>query len=135
MPADEILEDPMISKAVWKYIRISPRKLRLVADVIRGKTVTEAMAMLPLINKRGAKYLLKALKSAVANAVNSEEFSVKEDELYISRLMINESFRLRRWRPISHGRAVPYHHRFSHIYIELDHIDNMPKPKKSKKRK
>ncbi len=113
----------MISRAQWKYVRISPRKLRLVADLIRGKRVDEAFAMLPFINKKGARILHKALKSAVANALNREDVHVKQEELFISKLMINEAHRLKRWRPISRGRAAPYMHRFSHIWIELDTVE------------
>ena len=115
----------MVSRAILKYVRISPRKLRLVADIIRGKPVTEVMAMLPLLNKRGAPILLKTLKSAVSNAINNEDLNVKEEDLFVSRLFINESFRLKRWRPISRGRAVQYAHRFSHIWIELDSMKEL----------
>ena len=110
----------MVSKAQWKYVRISPRKLRLVADVIRGKNISEAKAILRFTNKKGAVILNKVLKSAVANAINREDSKVKEDELYISRLMVNEAARMKRWRPISRGRAAPYVHRLAHIWMELD---------------
>ncbi|RKZ34311.1 50S ribosomal protein L22 [bacterium] len=114
----------MISKAQWKYVRISPKKLRLVADEIRGMEVDKALSLLPMIPKKGARILRKALKSAVANALTREDVSVRQDELYISKLMINDAPRMKRWRPISRGRAVPYQHRFSHIVIELDTYEN-----------
>lgn len=110
----------MVSKAQWKYVRISPRKLRLVADVIRGKQVDDAMAMLQFIKKKGAPIMAKVIKAAIANALTREDIRVRQEELYISKLMVNEAPRMKRWRPISRGRAVPYMHRFSHIAIELD---------------
>jgi len=117
----------MVSKAQWKYVRISPRKLRLVADKIRGMEVDKAFAVLPFIHKRGATILHKVLKSAVANALTREDIRVHQDELYISKLMVNEAPRLKRWRAISRGRSVMYYHRFSHIIMELDEIQNMAK--------
>jgi len=113
----------MISKAQWKYVRISPRKLRFVADAIRGMEAEQAMAMLPHINKKGAPILIKVLKSAIANALTNEKASVKQDELYISRLLVDEAPRFKRWRPISRGRAAPYVHRFSHVLMELDSVE------------
>ena len=123
----------MISRAQWKYVRISPRKLRLVADYIRGMEVEKAQALLPLIPKKGARILEKVLKSAVANATYGDEVHVSPEDLYISKLIVNEGPRLKRWRPISRGRAVPYMHRFSHVLIELDKIENMPKSKRKRK--
>ncbi len=125
----------MISRAQWKYVRISPRKLRLVADYIRGMEVQRAQALLPLIPKKGARILQKVLKSAVANALTREDVHIKEEDLYISKLIVNEGPRLKRWRPISRGRAVPYMHRFSHVLVELDTVENMPKSKRRNKRK
>ena len=124
----------MIAKAQWKYVRISPRKLRLVADYIRGMEVTKAQQILPLIPKKGARILEKVLKSAVSNAMTREDVHIKEEDLYISTLMVNEGPRLKRWRPISRGRAVPYMHRFSHIIMELDTLENKPKGKKKRKK-
>ena len=119
----KIAEDIMISRAQWKYVRISPRKLRLVADIIRGKRVEEAKSILRFTNKKGAVILDKVLKSAVANALTREDVRVNEDELFISKLMINEAPRMKRWRPISRGRATPYMHRLSHIWMELDEVE------------
>lgn len=110
----------MVSTAKWKYIRIAPRKLRLVADAVRGENVSKALDTLPLINKKGAHIIHKLLKSALANALTREDVHVDQDDLYISRLMVDEAPRMKRWRPISRGRAAPYVHRFSHILIELD---------------
>jgi len=110
----------MVSKAKWKYVRIAPRKLRLVADTVRGEDVGKALDMLSLTNKKGAHIVHKVLKSALANALTREDIHIDQDDLYISRLMVDEAPRMKRWRPISRGRAAPYVHRFSHIMIELD---------------
>ncbi len=113
----------MLSKALWKYIRISPRKLRLIADEIRGMKVEKALAVLPNVNHKGGPIFHKILKSAVANAVNREDISVREEELFISKLMVDEAPRMKRFRAASRGRALPYVHRYSHIVVELDKIE------------
>ncbi len=110
----------MVSVAQWKSLRISPRKMRLIADVIRGKKADEAFAILSFTNKKGAPLMSKVLKSAVSNAITREDIKVKQEELFISKVLVNEAPRLKRWRAISRGRAVPYMHRFSHVIIELD---------------
>ena len=98
--------------------------------MVRGMEVNKAFATLPFIPKKGAPILHKVLKSAVANALTNENIRVHQDELYISKLMINEAPRLKRWRAISRGRAVLYYHRFSHIIMELDNMENISKKKK-----
>jgi len=112
----------MVSKAQAKYLRISPTKLRLVADLVRGKMAEEGMNMLPFLNKRGATFVYKALKSAIANAVNHEGTPVKEDELIISKIEINGGPTMARFKAGAQGRVKPFKHRTSHILIELDRI-------------
>lgn len=116
----------MVSKSCAKYIRISPRKLRLVADIVRGKRVDEALAVLPLVNKRGAQLIINAIKSALANAQTSkkvpENLKPSAENLFISRLLINEAPRHRWWKPGFRGRPRPIRHRASYILVELDEI-------------
>ncbi len=113
----------MIAKAKARFLRISPRKLRLVADLIRGKGAEEAMRMLPFVNKRGAKFVHKVLKSAIANAMNQEESPIHEDELVISNIQVNEGPTMSRFKPGAQGRVKPFKHRTSHIIIELNKIE------------
>ncbi len=112
----------MIAKAQAKFLRISPYKMRLVADLIRGKSADYAMQMLPFLNKRGAKFIEKALKSAIANALNNEDTPVHEDELFISKIEINGGPTMARFKAGAQGRVKPFKHRTSHVIIELDRI-------------
>ncbi len=113
----------MISKAQAKFLRISPYKLRLVADLVRGKQAEEAMKMLPFLNKKGAVMIHKTLKSAIANAMNHEGEPVKEDELVITKIEINGGPTMARFKAGAQGRVKPFKHRTSHILIELDKVE------------
>lgn len=105
-------------KAQSQTVRISPRKVRLVAGVIRNKPVVQALETLSLINKRGASVLEKTLKSAFSNAVNNAK--LKEDLLTIKSIEIGEGPFLKRYRPSTRGRVHPYKKRSSHIKIVLE---------------
>ena len=105
-------------KAQSRSLRISPRKVRLVADVIRNKSVAQALSALTLIKKRGAVPLYKTLKSAIANAINNAKF--KEDSLVIKNIEVDQGPFLKRSRPSGRGRFHPYKKRSSHIRIVLE---------------
>ncbi|PIQ90478.1 MAG: 50S ribosomal protein L22 [Candidatus Omnitrophica bacterium CG11_big_fil_rev_8_21_14_0_20_41_12] len=107
----------MISKAEGKFLRISPSKVRIVLDLIRGKDVTQAQAILLHLNKRSKEYLIKILKSAVANA-KVKGFSA--DKLYISRIVCNCGPMWKRFKAAAFGRASSIVKRTAHIIIELD---------------
>lgn len=107
-------------KAKLNYLRIAPRKVRLAADLIRGKSVEEAEAILNFTVKRTARPLLKLLKSASANA--KENFHLEKENLYISKIIVNEGPKLKRWRPVSRGSAHPILKRTSNITLVLDEI-------------
>jgi large subunit ribosomal protein L22 len=104
-------------KAQVKYVRISPRKTRLVADLIRGMDVSEAENQLKFFNKKAAKVILKLLNSAVANALNN--FKLEKDNLYIKSITVDGGPMLKRWQPRAFGRAAPIRKRSSHISIVL----------------
>ena len=104
-------------KASLKKTRISPRKLRLVADTIRGMDVRRATVTLQFIDKKGAPILAKVLKSAISNAVNNH--GMQPNNLYISKLLINEGPTIKRFRPRAHGRACEILKRSSKVYMEL----------------
>jgi len=108
----------MEAKAVARYIRISPQKARLVADVIRGRNVEDAINTLRFMPKKGARILRKIVESAVANAGQNETIDV--DTLYVKRIFINGGPMLKRMRPRAMGRANRILKRTSHITIVLD---------------
>lgn len=105
-------------KAVAKYVRISPRKVRLVMDQVRGKKVEEALNALSYAQQKGAVLLRKVIKSAVANAENNTNMDV--DELYIKRVYADEGPTLKRFRPRALGRATRIRKRTSHLTVVLD---------------
>lgn len=101
--------------ATAKYLRISARKARLVIDLIRGKSVREAEAILKFTPNKGAEYAAKVLDSAVANAENN--LSLAKDDLYVTKAYVDEGPSLRRYKPRAQGRADRMVHRMSHITI------------------
>jgi large subunit ribosomal protein L22 len=105
-------------RAVAKYVRIAPRKVRLVADEIRGKSYPEARSSLTFTNKRAAKVLGDVLKSAAANAEHNED--AYADELRIKTVKVDEGPTLKRYRARAMGRATMIRKRTSHITVELE---------------
>lgn len=101
-----------------KFVRISPRKVRLVAAAISDLPIKDALAQLVFIKKRAALPILKVLKSAVANAVNNAK--VSEDRLHIKSIVVNEGSRLKRFRAAARGHTRPYLKRSSHIRVVLE---------------
>ena len=105
----------MEAKAIAKEIRISPRKMRLSIDLIRGKDVTEADTILANLNKEAARVIRKVLNSATANAVNN--LGLKEENLYVSEAYVNEGRTLKRGRAGAKGRPKPILKRSSHVTV------------------
>lgn len=99
-------------------VRVSPRKIRLVADSIRKLRAIEALNSLSLIKKRGASVLFKTLKSAIANAKNNAK--LQEESLFIKAIEVTEGGALKRYHPSTRGRIHPYKRRSSHIKIVLE---------------
>jgi large subunit ribosomal protein L22 len=113
----------MRARAESKFNRQSPRKMRQVADLIRGRAVNEAYAILQFSNRKAAETIDKTLRSAVANArVKSENEGspVDVDELIVKEAYINEGPRLKRWRAAAMGRAAPMRRPTSHVVIVVD---------------
>jgi len=104
--------------AIARYVRISSRKVKIVIDLIRGKSVKEAEAILQYTPKAATEPVLKLLKSAVANAENNLELN--RDDLYVAEVYANQGPTLMRYRPRAHGRASRIRKRTSHITIVLD---------------
>ena len=110
------------ARATQRSARQSPYKMRLVIDEIRGKTVNDALAYLAFSKKHAAKQIEKTLRSAVANAENAARLandSLDVDELIITRAIINEGPKLKRFMPAAMGRATPIQKRTSHVEIEI----------------
>ena len=108
------------ARAVQRMTRQSPYKMRLVIDQIRGKSVNEALAILKFSKKHAAKQIEKVLQSAVANAeyrARESNDMVDVDTLVITRAVINEGPKLKRFTPAAMGRATPIQKRTSHIEI------------------
>lgn len=105
----------MEAKAVARYVRISPRKARLVVDLIRGKNIGEAVGILRNTPKKASQLVEKVLNSAVANAENNHDMLV--DDLYIKEAYVDEGPAMKRWRARAQGQASMIKKRTSHISI------------------
>ena len=105
------------AKAILKYARISSRKVKIVADLIRGKNVDEALAILKFAPKASSEILEKLLKSAIANAENNH--FMNRSNLYVAEIYANQGPTLKRIRPAAKGSAVRIRKRTSHITIIL----------------
>jgi len=108
-------------KAHLRYLRIAPRKVRLVADLIRGKGVVEAQAILNFTTKKAALPLLKLLKSAIANAKHNFQIQ-EESNLYISKITVDEGPKYKRWMPRARGQVSEIQKKTSHITLILKPI-------------
>lgn len=107
----------MEAQAKAKYVRIAPRKVRLVMDMVRGKSVSEALNTLGLVRKAASPVIAKVIRSAVANAENAKEMN--PDVLYIKRAFVDEGPTMRRFMPRAMGRATLIRKRTSHITVVL----------------
>lgn len=108
----------MEAKAVTRNVRISPQKARLVADLIRGKQVEEALQVLRFTEKKAARILAKTLRSAIANAADTQ--NVDPDALYVKRTYVDGGTTVKRFTPRAHGRATPIRKRTSHLTVVVD---------------
>ena len=104
-------------KAVLSNYRQSPRKVRLIADLVRGRNVNEARVLLAHTPKRASLQMIKLIDSAVANAVHNHKHS--EDSLFIESIQVDEGFTMKRIQPVSRGSAHPIRKRTSHVVIAL----------------
>ena len=111
----------MEAKAYLKYLRISPRKVQIVADLIRGKNVGTAMAILMQTPKAASEPMMKLLKSAVANAENN--FNMDKNQLYVAEALVCPGPIMKRVRPRAQGRAYRIEKRTSHITLVLKEME------------
>lgn len=103
--------------AIAKGVRQSPRKVSLVAHLVRGRSVADALTILKHTPKRAAAPLVKVIASAKANAVNNH--GLVEGSLQIAQLQVTAGPRMKRYNPAAMGRALPYQKRSSHIRVEV----------------
>ena len=116
--------------AKLNYLRIAPRKMRLLVDLIRGEKIEKAITLLDFSIKKGSKPLKKVLEQAVANAENN--FQLEKPSLYISKITIDEGPKLKRWRARARGRAARIEKKTSHITLILSEIKERKKKKVKK---
>jgi large subunit ribosomal protein L22 len=105
----------MEARAVARYVRVSPRKARLVVDLIRGKSIGEAAAILKFTPRAAAEVVEKVLMSAVANA--EKNLKIKAEDLYVATTFVDEGPTLKRIRPRAQGRAFRIDKRTSHVTV------------------
>ena len=108
---DNIIE----AKASVSNVGVTPRKARLVIDLVRGKTVAEAQAILKNVNKAASPIVLKLVNSAAANAVNNH--GMNQDKLYVKEIYANEGIKMKRFMPRAKGRASGLVKKTSHINV------------------
>lgn len=115
----------MEAYSTQKFVKIAPRKLRLVADMVRGKSVSEALEFLPFVNKSASTPVMKVIKTAASNAqVKGADMAT----LRISSIEVMEGPRLKRFRAVSRGQAHGYIRQMSHIKVKVSSVEkNEPK--------
>ena len=122
-------------QAVAKFVRVSPRKARLVADHIRGRSVPEARAILAFTPRAAAREIEKVLRSAVANAESNPNRHWSGDELYVKAVFVDEGPTIKRWRARARGRVNRILKRTCHITVRLDLADRSGLDRAQAKRK
>lgn len=114
----------MAVKAVAKGVRMSPRKVSVVAALVRGRTVADALTILQHTPRRSALPVQKVIESARANADHNHNY--KSDTLTITEITVTPGPRFKRFRPAAHGRALPFQRRTSHIRVVVDGVQRAP---------
>jgi len=111
-------------------LRTAPRKTRLAADLVRGKTLQQAQSILSFTTNKSARDILKLINSAAATA--KHDFHLDENNLFVSKIMVDEGPKLKRWHPMSRGRAYSIMKRSSHIVVILSEVNPTAKPETKK---
>jgi ribosomal protein L22 len=113
--------DKPVVRASARYLRTSPRKVRLVADQVRGLAISDARALLEFSSRSAARDVAKLIDSAAANAENNHD--LVSDEMRIAEIRVDEGPTLRRWRPRARGRATKIDKRTSHLSVALTPLE------------
>lgn len=108
----------MAVKAIAKGVRMSPRKVGVVASLVRGRSVADALVILEHAPRRAALPVKKVIESAKANADHNH--NLKPDTLQLVSIQVSPGPRFKRYRPAAHGRALPFQRRTSHIHVVVD---------------
>lgn len=111
----------METKATLRYLRVAPRKVRQVADLVRGKSVLDALAMLEFTSKRGSDPVRKLLVNAIASLENT--LQVKKDAFHVHSIIVHEGPKYKRWMPRARGQASPLQKKTSHVVLVLSAPD------------
>ncbi len=119
--APELVAAPVV-RASARYVRIAPRKARLIADQVRGLHIEKARALLQFSPRSAAQDIQKLIDSAAANAENNHDLI--GDEMRVSSITVDEGPTLKRYRPRAQGRATPIHKRTSHIAVALTPVED-----------
>lgn len=119
------MADVNTTRAIARGVRLAPRKVSLVAHLVRGRNVVDALIILEHTPKRAAKTIAKVISSAKANALTTHGFA--EKDLFIQSVEVTAGPRLKRFRPAAHGRALPFQKKTSHISVV---VSGEMKPKK-----
>ena len=107
-----------------RFVKVPPRKARYIADLIRGKTVNQALSILMTVPRNSSRIIEKTLDSAVANAiVKAQGERLDVDELIVQNVIVDEGPTTMRWRPRARGRATKIRHRTSHIAVTVVNTD------------
>ncbi len=122
----------MSVKAIAKGVRMSPRKVGVVAALVRGHSVSDAIVILEHTPRRSAMAVRKTIESAKANAEHNHNY--KPDSLRIAEITVTPGPRYKRFRPAAHGRALPFMHRTSHIRVIVDGEIRAPKKAATKEK-
>lgn len=121
----------MSVRAIARGVRMSPRKVGPVAALVRGRSVADAVTILEHTPRRAALPVKKVIESARANADYNHDY--KPDTLQVVSVSVTPGPRFKRYRPAAHGRALPYQHRTSHIFVTVDGEKRQPKKPVAKK--
>lgn len=121
----------MAVKASAMSVRMSPRKVGVVASLVRGRSVDDALTILAHVPRRSAVPVRKVIESVRANAENNHNY--KPDTLQITHISVTPGPRLKRYRPASHGRALPFQRKTSHIFVQVEgEVKQLKKPAATK---
>jgi len=113
---------PIVVRASSRYVRVAPRKARLIADQVRGMHIEQARSLLEFSPRGAAEDIRKLIDSAAANAENNHDLVA--DEMLISEITVDEGPTLKCYRPRAQGRATPIHKRTSHIAVALTPVED-----------
>lgn len=111
-----------MSKAISKYVRLSPKRARLVADLVRGKNVPYAKAVLANTNTKASRLILKTLNSAIANAETQK--NLRSENLVLKTLLVDEASKLKRFKSANKGRSSAILKPTVHLFVEVDERKN-----------